>query len=580
MSKTTGFFARLAASALSIALATTMLAGCGGQASAPEADQSEQAESVVQQDIVVLFTNDVHCSIDGDIGYAGLAAYRDRILERTDNVTLVDIGDATQGNVLGTISEGQVIIDIMNEVGYDLAVPGNHDFDYGMPRLGALISNAQADYLACNITYTGSGINQLSAIEPYKIIEYDNIKVAFIGIVTPLSTTSSSPAYFMENGEYVYDFAGENGGIDLFNCVQGYVDECREAGADYVVALAHLGDMEESAPMSSLDLIHNTEGIDVVLDAHAHNIIPCQIEENLVGDEVLLASTGAKLENIGQLTITAEGEMTVGLISGYPYKNSDVESFVERESSTYQSKLGEVVATSDTPLTISNESGIRLVRIRETAIGNFCADAFRAISGAQIALVNGGGIRDNLPSGDIIFADVIAVHPFGNTLCMVEATGQEIIDALEMASRFTEAEMSDGESAIGENGGFLQVSGLRYTIDTSIESSVVVDENGKFVEIAGERRVKNVRIESTSGAFEPIDPEAIYTVASHNFLIKEGGDGMTIFMDNKLLIDEAILDYQVLITYIVDYLQGDLSDKYSTTDNRITVHNGPMTSGH
>ena len=560
----------VAAIALSAVLAIGMLSGCSAQGAIEDTLPSGETEAVAQEEIVILFTNDVHCGITDDIGYAGLAAYRDRMLERTDNVTLVDCGDAIQGDVLGAISEGQVIVDIMNEVEYDLAVPGNHEFDYGMTQLGALISDAHADYLACNLTYTGDGINPLSAVEPYKIIEYDNWQVAFIGVATPESITSSTPSYFMEDGEYVYDFAAGNDGADLYNCVQGYVDECLEAGADYVVALTHLGDGEEYA-WSSTELIRNTEGIDVVLDGHAHSEIPCQIEENIQGDEVLLASTGTKLNNIGQLTISEQGELSVGLISGYANKDTGTETFIENQSATYQARLGEVVATSDVALSVNDEDGVRLVRNRETTIGNFCADAYRAVSGAQVAFVNGGGIRDDLPAGDIIFADVIAVHPFGNTLCMVEATGQEILDLLELASAHTQAQASEGGEALGEDGTFQQVSGLRYTIDTTIESSVVLDENGNFVEVTGERRVKNVKVMGETGAFEPLDPEATYTVASHNYLIKEGGGGATMFMDNALLINEGMLDYQVLITYITDHLQGNLSEKYSAPEGRITV---------
>lgn len=575
--KTTGirltFLAKFAALTLSASLMAGALLGCGAAESIEEILPAPTAEADAErEEIVVLFTNDVHCGISEDIGYAGLAAYRNRMLERTDNVTLVDCGDAIQGEVLGTISEGQIIVDIMNEVGYDLAVPGNHEFDYGTPQLGALISDARADYLACNLTYTGDGINALSAVEPYKIIDYDGaVQVAYIGVTTPESITSSTPAYFMEDGEYVYDFAAGNEGADLYACVQGYVDECLEAGADYVVVLAHLGDTEDYAPYSSIDLIRNTEGIDAVLDGHADSVIPCQIEENVHGEEVLLASTGTKLHNIGQLVISPEGELSVGLISGYAKRDAEVTAFIERESSAYQSMLGEVVATSDVALSVNGEDGARLVRNRETTIGNLCADAYRAISGAQVAFVNGGGIRDDLPAGKIIFADVIAVHPFGNTLCMVEATGQEILDLLELACSKVQAEASADGQAVGEDGTFQQVSGLRFTVDTSIESSVVLDENGNFAGVEGDRRVKNVRIMGETGAFEPLDPEGTYTVASHNYLIKEGGGGAIMFQDNELLIDEGMLDYQVLITYITDHLQGALSEKYSATEGRITV---------
>lgn len=160
------------------------------------------------QDIVVLYTNDIHCGFEDHIGYAGLAAYRNSVAKKTPYVTLVDLGDAIQGDVIGTVSKGEYIIDMMNEVGYDLAILGNHEFDYGIDRLRELIDQSEATYLGCNLTYTGSGENKLSAVKPYEILSYGNTDVAYIGVTTPETTTSSTPSYFQENGEFVYGFTG------------------------------------------------------------------------------------------------------------------------------------------------------------------------------------------------------------------------------------------------------------------------------------------------------------------------------------------------------------------------------------
>ena len=180
-------------------------------------------------------------------------------------------------------------------------------------------------------------------------------------------------------------------------------------------------------------------------------------------------------------------------------------------------------------------------------------------------------IRADLDIGDITYGDIIAVHPYGNTLCVAEATGQEILDALEMASRSVTAEISDGENAVGENGGFLQVSGLKYTIDTTVVSTVEVDEAGMFVSCGESRRVKDVQVLQEDGGYAPIDPVKTYTLASHNYLLKQGGDGINMFMDNTLTINEGMLDYQVLITYITDHLGGTVSSDYAQPQGRITV---------
>lgn len=529
------------------------------------------SKRVSGKDIIILYTNDVHCGIDTNIGYAGLTAYKESLEEKTPYVTLVDCGDAIQGEFIGLVSGGSYIVDIMNEVGYDFAVLGNHEFDYGMEQLKNLIAQSQAQYLACNITYTGERETALSEVKPYEMVEYGKTKIAFIGVSTPASVSSSTPAFFMEDGEYVYDFANDNNGKELYDCVQGYVDECRKKGADYCIVLSHLGDGELLSPFSSVDLAHATKGVDVILDAHAHSVIPCMIEKNIEGEDILISSTGTKLANIGQLVITSDGIITTGLISSYQQKDEETESFIQDIKAIYEDDLKEVVGESGTKLSGYSESGVRLVRNRETTIGNFCADAYRYVSGADIALVNGGGIRADFPEGNVTYADLFAVHPFGNTLCMVEATGQEILDCLEMCYRFVQAEAEEDGKAVGEDGAFQHVSGIKFTIDTSIETSVVTNEYDMFVSAEGKRRVKDVMILGEQGEYEPLEPNAIYTVASHNYLLKEGGSGCGMFADNTFIIDEGMVDYQILVNYITEELERNIGTKYAQIEGRILI---------
>ena len=524
-----------------------------------------------QQDIVVLYTGGVYCAVDENIGYAGLAAYKKQVEKETPYVALVDCGDALQGDAIGTISQGEYLVDIMNKVGYDFAVLGNHEFDYGMERLAELMEMSDAAYLGCNVDYTGSGENALSALQQYEIVDYGDTKVAFIGISAPESISQSTPAYFMdENGDIVYSFCSDSGEA-LYSRVQETVDSCREEGADYVIALTHLGDDESSAPFRSTDLIAGTRGIDAVLDSDSHSAIDSDMVENEEGREIPLSSSGTGLENIGQLTITPEGDITTRLISDFEEKDSDMESFIADIQSEYEEELQQVIAGSDVELTTESEDGVRLIRNRETNLGDFCADAYRQIAGADIAFVNGGGIRADLPEGDITYEDILAVHPYGNHLCVVEATGPEILDALEMGSRSTMAETGDGEKAAGESGGFLQVSGLRYTIDTSVDSTVKVDKDGMFVSCGQQRRVKTVEVLQDDGSYEPIDVDETYTLASHDYMLRQSGDGFTMFADNEMVVEEGMVDYQILITYISDYLGGSIGEQYSSPDGRITV---------
>lgn len=366
-----------------------------------------------QQDIVVLYTGDVYCAVDENIGYAGLAAYKKQVEEETPYVALVDCGDALQGDAIGTISQREYLVDIMNKVGYDFAVLGNHEFDYGMERLAELMEMSDAAYLGCNVDYTGSGENALSALQQYEIVDYGDTKVAFIGISAPESISQSTPAYFMdENGDIVYSFCSDSGEA-LYSRVQETVDSCREEGADYVIALTHLGDDESSAPFRSTDLIAGTRGIDAVLDSDSHSAIDSDMVEKEEGREIPLSSSGTGLENIGQLTITPEGDITTRLISDFEEKDSDMESFIADIQSEYEEELQQVIAGSD------------------------------------------------------------------------------------------------------------------------------VDET--------------------------------YTLASHDYMLRQSGDGFTMFADNEMVVEEGMVDYQILITYISDYLGGSIGEQYSSPDGRITV---------
>ena len=518
-----------------------------------------------QKDIVVLYTNDVHCAIDSNIGYAGLAKYKAE-MEKDNFVVLVDAGDAIQGDTIGTVSKGEYLVDIMNEVGYDFCVLGNHEFDYGTDVLASLLKKADAQYLNATIEYTGNGNNLLKDTVPYVIERFGFLDVAFIGVSTPESITKSTPRYFMEDGQFVYDFAA---GEDLYAAVQGYVDEVREKGADVVVVISHLGVEEGSEPNRATDLIANTTGIDALIDGHSHTTEPSMLVADKSGRKVLYTQTGTKLNNIGKLTISKDGSVKAELVAEAE-KDEAVTAFIEDIKAQYESLVNTVVAHTEVELSITDENGVRAVRNRETAIGDLCADAYRAVADTDIAFVNGGGIRATIKKGDITTANMISVHPYGNALCSCYATGAEILDALEHCVVNTAATAASDGKAVGESGGFLQVSGIKFTIDTSIPSSVKKDDKGLFVAVEGERRVKDVFVEE-NGEWVPIDPEKTYTVACHNYLLQDMGDGYTMFTDNVYILDKVLIDNQVIINYICDFLGGNVGTEYAEPQGRITV---------
>lgn len=496
--------------------------------------------------VVILYTNDVHCGIEDNIGYAGVAAYEAAYEKLGYQVLLVDNGDAIQGGPIGTLSKGEYIIDIMNAVGYDVATIGNHEFDYGMDQFMFLKDKAEFPYVSANFC----DLEGNPVLDAYVIKEVGDYKIAFVGASTPETFTKSTPTYFQDGeGNYIYSFSQGEEGKKLYAAVQAAVDAATAEGADYVIVLSHLGIDAVSVPYTSSDLIVNTTGIDVVLDGHSHSVIPQEVVLNAAGEEVLLSSTGTKTENLGALVFNEDGTFSTKLHTESLFKDEEAQAYIDSVKALYEETLNEVVASTEVELTIKDPAtGERAVRSAETNLGDLCADAYRATMGADIAFVNGGGVRANIEAGEITYGEILNVHPFGNSACLVEASGQEILDALEMGAR----------AVPGENGGFLQVSGLSYEIDASIPTSVVLDEEESFVEVAGERRVKNVLVDG-----EPIDPAATYKLASHNYMLKSGGDGFTMFKDNTLLLDEVLIDNQVLINYIIDVLGGVVGEDYA-----------------
>lgn len=521
-----------------------LLWGCVGFA--------ESESPVLQKDLVVLFTSDVHCGIDQGFGYVGLSAIRDQLAE--DNyVLLVDNGDSIQGEPVGTMTTGKASVDLMNAVGYDIATIGNHEFDYGMDRFLELVEMAEFPYVSANFNKEGELV-----FAPYVIKEFDGLKIAFVGITTPKTITSSTPKYFQdENGRFIYGFFEDESGEKLYAAVQSAVDAARAEGASYVVAMAHLGIEANCIPWTSNDVIANTTGIDALLDGHSHSELDQESVLNKDGKPVLLSACGSKLDNIGYLRIAADGALSTGLYTwkydvSFPAllgEEGVVAQAIAAATGELNEKLSEVVAQTTVELITDDPATEEfIIRNAETNLGDLCADAYRDQSGADVAFVNGGGIRSNIEAGDITLNDILKVHPWGNMLCVAEVTGQQILDALEWGARVTPS----------PNGGFQHVSGLTYEIHTYVESSATADEKGMFVSVDGEYRVKNVKIGG-----EDLVLDKTYTLAGHDYMLKKMGDGFTMFQDCTLLLDSVMLDNQVLINYITGTLNGVVGEEYA-----------------
>ena len=529
--------------------------------SAPLATQTPEAAAPAEKngEVYILYTSDIHCGIDKGFGLAGLQQVRDTLESQGYETLLVDDGDAIQGEPVGTLSEGEAMIRLMNALHYDAAIPGNHEFDYGADRFLELAEMAEFPYLSCNLRHLGEPV-----FRPYVILEAAGLKIAFAGVTTPETIGDSSPTHFQNaQGEYVYDFLRDATGESLYDAVQSAVDGARAEGADLVYVLGHCGLDEASRPWTYADIIEHTRGIDVFLDGHSHDTEQV-VMKNMDGEEVARSACGTKLSSIGYSHISAGGEVLETGIWSWPNPvsapellgiDNEIGVMVGEALAALEDQLSWKVAETPYLLTINDPSAvdasgnpIRMVRRAETNLGDLCADAFRDQGRADIGLVNGGGVRVNMEKGDITYGDILSVAPFGNMLCVIEVTGQQVLDALEWGVR----------SVPEENGSFPQVSGLSFQVDVSVESGCIADEDDMLIAIEGPRRVKNVMVGG-----EPIDPRKTYTLAGHDYMLLQIADGYTMFRDAPLLQDRVKLDNQVLIDYIRDTLGGAVGEEYA-----------------
>ena len=525
----------------------------GGEAATEEAG-SETTEASDEVTLTVLHTNDVHCGIDN---YAKLAAYRDSLKEAGQNVVLIDAGDHVQGESIGTITKGEEIITIMNGVGYDVAIPGNHEFDFQMDQFQKNVSDANYPYISANFKKAdGSAVEN---IEPYYIVEVEGKKVAFVGISTPETFTSSTPVYFQdEEGNWLYSFCADSEGNEglFYSTIQAGIDAAKAAGADVVIGVGHTGMIASIDEWNSQNVIANTTGLDAYIDGHSHEVVPGPDYNgttftNKDGKAVPYSQTGTKLANVGQMTVKIKDGVVSVLTSLVAMdtltdENEEVKSLIDAANQKVNEYLGEIVGKAEVTLTILDEEGNRIVRNHETNLGDFNADAFRYVTGADIAIVNSGGVRKSLEAGDVTRKSLTDVNPFGNEIIKIEATGQQILDALEHGAR----------NYPQENGGFFQVSGLTYEVHEYIPSAVIVDEQNMFlgIEEGKERRVANVKING-----EPIDPEKIYTVGGTSYILQLSGDGMSMFKDSKVVSDAYPNDSNSLVEYMKNGVKGLIS---------------------
>ena len=558
---------------LSLFLVLAMVCSLFGTAMA--AEETSPAEG----DVVVLYTNDVHTYIDNNVGegnengltYSKVAGYKATL----DNALLVDAGDHIQGTAYGSMDKGATIIELMNAAGYDLATLGNHEFDYDMEGALAAIEAADFPYVSCNFYHEENGVKGDNVLDSYVVFEVNGVKIAFVGITTPESFTKSTPAYFQDDaGNYIYGIAGGEDGSELYEAVQAAIDAA-SAEADYVIGLGHLGVDPSSKPWTSEEVIANTTGLDAFIDGHSQTTMEMQEVADAEGNTVVLTQTGEYLNALGQMTISADGTITTQLLTGEDLAgvtpDADVKAIEDAWIAEINTELGQVIGSTADTLDNYDAEGNRLVRKQETNTGDFVTDALYYLFDSMdmdvdVAIMNGGGIRNGAITGDISYLTCKEIHTFGNVACLQTVTGQQILDALEWGAK---------DAGAAENGGFLQVSGLTYTIDTSIPSTVQQDDIGVWTGgPTGEYRVTDVQVlNNETGAYEPLDLTASYNLAGYNYTLRDLGDGFAMFEGAVNVLDYVMEDYMVLANYVQSFENGVVTG-YAEPAGRITITDG------
>ena len=503
-------------------------------------------------DVTILYTNDVHTYIDNKSPkptYAAIAALKKSIEDTGRDVLLVDAGDHIQGTAYGSMDDGATIIELMNEAGYDLATPGNHEFDYGMARAKAVLREADFPYVSCNWVDLRTGFNVLPSV---KFFFVGGRKIAFVGVTTPETFTKSTPAYFMNDAQtkYIYDILGGEDGQKLYDAVQKAIDKAEFWGADTIIGLGHLGVDPSSSPWTSEEVIAHTHGFTAFIDGHSHTVMANKQVTDASGKAVTLTQTGSYFKNIGKMTVGADGTITTELIDTYEGLDAAVAATASNWISAVDDMLGEEIAVGDTKFYINDPAtGKRRIRSGETNLGDFVADGiytyFNEIEElhCDVAIMNGGGIRTDVEAGPWSFKTCKTVSPFGNVACLMSVTGQQIQDALEFGARFAGAEGK-------ENGGFLQVAGARYTIHPMIPNTVQTNDKNVWTGSAATPRVSNVEIyDKTTGTYKPLDPNATYALAGMNYTLRNLGDGFAMFDGATLIKDYVSEDYLVMSSY-------------------------------
>ncbi len=465
--------------------------------------------------ITIVHTNDTHARVESSstsLGFAKIATYVKQLREENPNLLLLDAGDTFHGQTIATLNFGEAITGVLNVLKYDVMTVGNHDFNYGTPRLLELRDMLNFDMVAANVLKGDE-----SLFEPYVIKEVAGVTFGIFGLATPETAYKTHPKY-VEGLTFA----------DPIAYSQKMVDELK-GKVDIIIALGHIGD-DEGSEVTSIDIINAVDGIDIFVDGHSHTTH----EKGKMVKETLLVQAGEYDQNLGIVELTVkDGKIVTKEARLLTYEEAleleeDPETLAVIAEYKAANDLITKVKVGETSVVL--EGAREVVRTGESNLGNLITNAMLFETGAKIAITNGGGIRSSIPAGDVTVGDVLTVLPFNNIIMTLEMKGSDIIKALEVGAAVYPA----------TNGAFSHVAGLTYTFDPSKPAH---------------SRIVDVLVDG-----KPIDNDAYYMVATNDFLAG-GGDGYTVFKEYPqaglfATLDEALIKYMKTIDVSTVAVEG------------------------
>lgn len=509
--------------------------------------------SCAPREYVILYENDVHCNTQG---YARFAYLADSLQANA----VVSAGDFLMGGPKGSASKGAWIVPIVNSVGYDALALGNHELDKTPAHLKVLASELNAPIVCCNFDALDTLGNHSRVFAPYIIKKFGCRKVAFVGVLTPNAFASCSPRNFMDS----LDRPTYSVNADRFiPVVQESIDAARRQGAKTVILLSHVGVDESDGAMTSRKMISCLKNVDAVIDGHSHTLIPFEKVKDAENQEVVLTQTGCYFNNFGVMRLSRRGAITTEMIpfASVHGERESVKAVVDSIDAIYNVFSSRVVGKSNVEM-LAQEGNQWLTRNAEMPIGDFMADAIKYVSGAECAIMNGGGIRNNIRKGTLTFGDIYAAFSFDNELCVATISGQKLHEAVEYSFYAYPEKM----------GGFLQVSGLRFKVDSSVPSPVVNDAQLNFVEFreGAQWRTSQLEILGKDGKWRAVTPDGQYRVAALTFLLVDGGSGYRMLRNSA---DDIISmpGYDVATKYIEEGLGGVIPASYCKSKGLIRI---------